>query len=197
MDSNTIGIAMFSTAIGECGIAWNANVIVGVQLPERTSSATRARLARRFADAREVVPPPPVQAAIDEIVALLRGEARDLADVPVDLEHVPEFNRRVYEIARTIRPGDTLTYGEVAARLGDPGLARDVGKALGENPIPIVVPCHRVLAAGGRTGGFSGGAGVPTKLRMLAIERSPGPLFDRPAREPDPTNEQRRGGPER
>lgn len=178
--TDDIGIALFATAIGECAIAWNDAAITGVQLPERTPRATRARVARRFPGARELAPPPQVRAAIDGMIALLAGEPRDLSGVALDMRGVPSFNQRVYEILRTIAPGSTITYGELAAKLGDPGAARDVGKALGENPFPIVVPCHRVLAAGGRAGGFSGGAGVATKLRMLAIERSPGPLFDQP-----------------
>jgi len=176
-----VGITLFETAIGECGIAWNEAAIVGVQLPERTPRATRGRLTRRFPHAVEAAPPSHARTAMRGIAALLAGQRPDLTGVPIDMRQVPEFNRRVYEIARTILPGETLTYGEVAAKLGDPGAARDVGRALGENPFPIVVPCHRVLAAGGRAGGFSGGSGVATKLRMLAIERSPGPLFDQPA----------------
>lgn len=179
--SDDVGIAFFATALGDCGIAWSDHAIVGVQLPERTAGATRARLRRRLPGAREISPPAHAQTAIDAIVALLSGERRDLSHIPVDMHGVPPFNRRVYEVARTITPGETLTYGELAAKLGEPDAARAVGQALGENPFPIVVPCHRVLAAGGRPGGFSGGAGVPTKLRMLAIERSPGPLFDQPA----------------
>ena len=107
---------------------------------------------------------------IERIGALLRGERIDLSDVPVDLGRVPEFERRVYAIARAIPPGSTMTYGEIAKRLGDPLLARDVGQAMGHNPFPIVVPCHRVLAAGGKPGGFSAPGGVDTKLRMLRIE---------------------------
>jgi len=179
--STSVGIALFETAIGECGIAWDDAAIVGVQLPERTPHATRARLTRRFQHAVEAAPPSHARAAMRGIAALLAGQRPDLTGVPLDMRRVPEFNRRVYEIARTILPGETRTYGEVAAKLGDPGAARDVGRALGENPFPIVVPCHRVLAANGRAGGFSGGSGVATKLRMLAIERSPGPLFDQPA----------------
>ncbi len=175
------GIAFFATALGDCGIAWSDSAIVGVQLPEQTSGATRTRLRRRFPDAHDASPPLHAQTAIDAIVALLSGEPRDLTGIPVDMHGLPQFNRRVYELARTIPPGETRTYGELAATLGLPGAARAVGQALGENPVPIVIPCHRVLAARGRTGGFSGGAGVPTKLRMLAIERSPGPLFDPPA----------------
>jgi len=185
MDSNRagpdLGFALFSTAIGECGIAWRGTAITGVQLPERTARATRARLAKRCPGACEAAPPPVVRGAIDDIVRLLEGEPRDLSGIALDMGQVPDFNRRVYDVARTIAPGTTITYGELAARLGDAGAARAVGQALGENPFPIIVPCHRVLAAGGRAGGFSGGAGVATKLRMLAIERSPGPLFDRPA----------------
>jgi methylated-DNA-[protein]-cysteine S-methyltransferase len=88
------------------------------------------------------------------------------------MDALPEFDRRVYEVARGIAPGATLSYGEIAARLGERGLARDVGQALGRNPFPIIVPCHRVLAAGGKAGGFSANGGVTTKLRLLTIERA-------------------------
>ena len=108
-----------------------------------------------FARAQEASPPPEVQHAIDGIMALLRGEARDLTDVTIDDADTPEFNARVYAIARKIPPGQTMTYGEIAERLGDKLLAREVGTALGQNPCPIIMPCHRVLAAGGKTGGFS------------------------------------------
>jgi len=117
------------------------------------------------------------------IAALLGGEARDLSDVTVDLEGVSDFNRRVYAVARGIRPGATLSYGDFAERLGDRNLARDVAQALSQNTCPIVIPCHRVLAAGGKTGGFSAPGGVQTKLRLLSIEGAQpeeGPmLFDR------------------
>ena len=116
------------------------------------------------------MPPPEIQRAIDAIVALLAGERRDLSDVPLDFESLPAFHRRVYEVARAIPPGSTISYGEIAARLGEPGAAREVGEALGKNPFPIVVPCHRVLAADGKLGGFSARGGVATKLRLLEIE---------------------------
>jgi methylated-DNA-[protein]-cysteine S-methyltransferase len=122
-----------------------------------------------------------VQRAIDGIVALLRGEQRDLNDVSVDAEDLPAFHRKVYDITRAIPPGATLTYGEIAERLGDKLLAPDVGQALGQNPIPLIVPCHRVLAASGKTGGFSAPGGVASKLRLLTIEGAQpnGPtLFD-------------------
>src|SRR5262249_5102411 len=109
---------------------------------------------------------------IDAIVALLGGERSDLSTAVLDMEPVEPFERRVYEIARTIGPGATLPYGEIATRLGDAALARDVGQALGHNPFPLIVPCHRVLGAGGKAGGFSANGGVTTKLRLLSIERA-------------------------
>ncbi len=165
------GLRYFDTAVGRCAIAWSERGVVGVQLPEATDAATRARMQRRFPSAAEETPPPAVQAAIDGIVGLLAGEESALSGVALDLRSVPEFHRAVYEVARRIAPGETLTYGEIAAQLGDPGAARGVGQALGQNPIPIIVPCHRVLAAGGRAGGFSAPGGVMTKLRLLEIER--------------------------
>ncbi len=164
------GFTLFETAIGPCGIAWGARGIVGVQLPEADPNATRARLRRRFPGAREAAPASDAQRAIEGIVALLRGEARDLTAIVLDMDRVPPFHRCVYEAARAIRPGATLSYGEIAAQLGEPGAARAVGQALGQNPFPIIVPCHRVLAAGGKTGGFSANGGVATKLKLLALE---------------------------
>ena len=160
------GFALFETAIGHCGIVWSERGVAGVQLPERNEHATRNRILRRFPGAREAVPPDVVLRAIDDIVALLGGEPRDLTHVTLDTEDMADFNRRVYAIARTIPPGATLSYGEIAERLGDRALARDVGQALGQNPIPIIVPCHRVLAAGGKVGGFSAPGGVVTKLQI-------------------------------
>jgi methylated-DNA-[protein]-cysteine S-methyltransferase len=175
------GYALFETAIGRCGIVWSERGIVGVQFPEGSEQATRNRLQRRFPNAREAAAPPSVLHTMEEIVALLRGERRDLKDAILDCAAVPDFNRRVYDVARAIPPGSTLSYGEVAERLGDRSLARDVARALGQNPFPIIVPCHRVMAAGGKTGGFSAPGGVRTKLRLLSIERAQpsGPtLFD-------------------
>lgn len=176
---------LFDTAIGVCAIAWNARGLIGVQLPERDAAATRARMAKRFPQAQEAAPPPPVQQAIKGIIALLNGEKRDLSDIAIDDSAMPEFNARVYKIVRQIPPGETLTYGEVAERLGDRTLARAVGQAMGQNPCPVVMPCHRVMAArdrnGAKTGGFSAPGGVVTKLKLLTIEGAQpgGPtLFD-------------------
>lgn len=176
-----ICFALFDTAIGRCGIVWNERGVARVGFPERSEDATRRRLLRHFPDAREIVPPPEIRRAIDDIVASLAGERRDLTHMRIDTADLPEFNRRVYAVARGIPPGKTLSYGEIAERLGNKALARDVGQALGQNPIPIIVPCHRVLAAGGKMGGFSAPGGISTKLRLLGIERAQpgGPtLFD-------------------
>jgi methylated-DNA-[protein]-cysteine S-methyltransferase len=176
------GFALFETAIGWCGIAWGAHGIVGVQLPEAQEQGTRARMQRRHPGLREAVPPSSVQHVIEEIGRLFAGEPTNLAAAALDMETVAPFNQRVYDIARTIPPGQTLTYGEIAARIGEPRMAREVGQALGQNPFSIIVPCHRVVAAGGKTGGFSARGGVATKLRMLALEGAPTPqllpLFD-------------------
>ena len=162
--------ALFDTAIGICGIEWGPRGINGLQLPMGSDEKTRSRIRQRHGDIAEAMPTEEVQRAIDRIVKLRAGERDDLLDIALDLDGVSEFNRGVYDIARTIPPGQTLTYGDIAKRLGGVELSRDVGQALGRNPCPIVVPCHRVLAAGKKPGGFSARGGVDTKLKMLAIE---------------------------
>ncbi|MFI4965641.1 MAG: methylated-DNA--[protein]-cysteine S-methyltransferase [Caulobacterales bacterium] len=161
---------LFETAIGWAGVAWGDRGLVGVHLPEPSPDTARRSFLRRFPDAAEAAPSAEVSHAIAEIGELLTGKPVDLLDVPIDIARVPAFNARVYEIARAIPPGETLTYGEIAVKLGDKLLARDVGAALGQNPWPIVVPCHRVTAAGGKLGGFSARGGVNTKVKLLAIE---------------------------
>lgn len=162
---------LFDTAIGRMAIAWNDHAIVHVQLPEADPDATRASLLARLPDAHAGTPPQEIRAAIHRIRGLLRGRPDDLADLPLDWDRVTPFERQVYEFLRTIGPGQTTTYGAIASALGRPGAARAVGRALGVNPFAPIVPCHRVLAAGGRPGGFSAGGGVATKLHMLAIEK--------------------------
>jgi methylated-DNA-[protein]-cysteine S-methyltransferase len=179
MDS---GFALFDTAIGPCGIVWGEHGILAVRLPERNAAATRARLIRRFPDAEETSPSGDVRLACDAIIALLGGENRDLREIALDMHELPPLNRQVYAIARTIAPGATLTYGDIAITLGDRALAQAVGQALGKNPYPIIVPCHRVLASGGKIGGFSAPTGIALKRKMLAIEsvhaRGAPTLFD-------------------
>ena len=164
------GYTLFETPIGRCGIAWTAAGIAGVQLPEAHDTLTDARIRERCREAASGAPPPDVQRALDGILALLRREESDLGAIALDMDGVPEFHRRVYEAARAIPPGSTLSYGDVAARIGTPGSARAVGQALGRNPFPLIVPCHRVLAAGGKVGGFSAPGGSTAKLRMLELE---------------------------
>lgn len=179
---DAVGFCVFDTAIGPCGIAWTADAIASAQLPEGDRVGTLRRLRRRHPTAEEVAPPEWVARVIGRLQALLEGAHDDLADVPLAWEGEPQFNQRVYEITRAIPPGRTLTYGDIAQRLGEPGAARAVGQALGHNPFAPIVPCHRVLGAGNSGTGFSATGGVATKLKMLEIERAqlgaePG-LFD-------------------
>jgi methylated-DNA-[protein]-cysteine S-methyltransferase len=164
------GLHLFDTAIGPCGLAWSADGVTGAALPEASADDTLARLRRRRPDAQVREPPPFVQAAVRAITALARGEPIDLTGVPLDQTGHAAFDRRVWAITHAIPVG--RTYGDIARRLGDVALSRAVGRALGANPIPILVPCHRVVAAAGRTGGFSAPGGVATKLRLLNIERA-------------------------
>ncbi len=164
--------ALFETALGACGVAWSRRGVVGVELPCSDRHAAGERLTRRFPGAVETSPPTRVARAIEAIIALLAGDPRDLSEVVLDQSDVPAFDVRVHAVARTIPPGETLTYGEIAARLGEPGAARAVGRALGANPTPIIVPCHRVLGANGKAGGFSAPGGVAAKARLLSIEKA-------------------------
>lgn len=162
--------AQFDTSLGRCGIAWSARGVLAVQLPESSDQATRARLLRPRPEATEAAPPTHIAAAISAIVALLAGERTDLTGIPIDPAGISAFDQRVYAIARAIPPGQTLTYGDIARRLGDLTLSRAVGQSLGRNPYVIIVPCHRVLAAGKKIGGFSAAGGTKTKLDLLSIE---------------------------
>jgi methylated-DNA-[protein]-cysteine S-methyltransferase len=162
--------ALFETVLGWAGVAWGDAGLVRVRLPARERTQAAVSLQRRLPDAVEADPPAAIRQVIEDIQALLAGGRPDFAEAPLDLSGTPEFDARVYALARGIPPGETLTYGQVAERLGDKLLARDVGRALGANPWPIVVPCHRVTAAGGKLGGFSAPGGAATKLKLLAIE---------------------------
>jgi len=177
----TTSFALFDTPIGTCSLVWQDRTIVGLRLPEPSAAATRTRIARRWPDAEERTPDAEVQAVIDRVLALLSGQPVDLADVPLDFGAAPEFHKQIYGVARTIPPGQTMTYGEIAKRLGVPHESREVGQAMGKNPIAIIMPCHRVLGADGKMGGFSASGGVAIKRRILEIEGAAavgaGPLF--------------------
>jgi methylated-DNA-[protein]-cysteine S-methyltransferase len=175
------GYTIFDTAVGRCGIAWGDRGVLGVYLPEAREIETRRRMLRQYSDARELRLALDAKFAIEGIVALLRGEPSDFSDVTLDMHGLPPFNRRVYEFARTIPRGETMTAAELARRLGASGATQAVGQAIGRNPFAIVVPCHRVLAEAG-TDGFSVNGGTISKRRLLALEgtmvRSGPTLFD-------------------
>lgn len=161
---------MFVTAIGVCGVAWSERGVTSVQLPERSPSVTERRLQARSASGGTSVPPAPVRAAIALLKRYFGGEKVELSGVALDLSGVAPFDRKIYDRARFLAWGETATYGELARQAGSPGAARAVGRAMGSNPVPIIIPCHRVLAAGGKIGGFSAHGGTITKARLLALE---------------------------
>ncbi len=169
--ADILATTSFETEIGRCAISWTERGIRSVTLAGGKAPGVEPAEA-----------PCPVRAAIAAVTELLAGEAADLSAIALDLEGVEPFDQRVGEVARTIAPGRTLTYGEVAERVGAPGEAREVGRALARNRFPIIVPCHRVIAAGRRLGGFSAQGGIETKLKLLELERAhaggPMTLFD-------------------
>jgi len=173
---------IFDTGIGRCGIAWGQGGIVGVQLPEAREIETRKRLFHLYPDAREMRPPPNVQLAIEAIAALLRGEPCNFSDVDLDMSGIHAFYQRVYQITRTVPRGETRTYGEIATRLGASGAVHSVAQAIARNPFVIIVPCHRVLEAGGYADKISLHGGTISKRRLLSIEGAGSPssktLFD-------------------
>jgi len=144
-----------------------------LQLPEATRQRTEARIARNSESRQPTAPPPRIAEVIDKIRRHLQGELQDFRDVAVDLDNAPAFARQVYDAAREIPAGQTRTYGEIAKALGQPAAAQDVGQALSKNPIPLIIPCHRVAAADGKPGGFSAHGGRATKFKLLALEGAP------------------------
>lgn len=163
---------IFDTAIGPCGVAWNARGLTGVQLPEKDRDATERRLAAKAASAGAAAPPPSVATVVADIQRYLAGEPVDFSAVAVDLDSLDPFRQKLYATMRSLAWGETTTYGELAKKLGSTDWegARDVGEAMGRNPVPVVIPCHRVLAAGGKLGGFSAHGGAKTKAKLLALE---------------------------
>lgn len=179
------GFALFDTPIGRCAIAWQDAAVIGLQLPEANDESALARMARRFPGFVPAEPPEFAKTLIGQVAAHLGGARVDYAKAPLALARTGAFEASVYRAALAIPWGETRTYGALAAGLGEPGAAQAVGQALGRNPWPIVVPCHRITAADGRTGGFSAPGGAATKLRLLEIEGALAPetlpLFAPPA----------------
>jgi len=172
-----VAYCLFETPLGSCGIAWREDgnsrtspAVTFFQLPEATAKRTESRIAQSTGARTSSVPPPPIAEVIEKVCKHLQGEAQDFRGITLDLDGAGPFARQVYEAARNIPMGQTRTYGEIAKALDRPNAARAVGQALGKNPIALIIPCHRVLAAGGQPGGFSAHGGLATKERMLAIE---------------------------
>lgn len=182
MQATASGHFLFETALGVVGIAWTPRGVTRLQLPGRDPADTEKLLTgvrngfprpECAAEARvrlERLLPARIAAAVASIRRYATGEPVDLASIPVDLPHVSDFRRDIYRAARLIGHGEVLTYGELAGRAGHAGAFRETGSAMGSNPVPLLVPCHRVLAAGRKTGGFSAPGGVETKMRLLALE---------------------------
>jgi len=167
---NAGGFALFETPIGVCGIAWGPDGLIGTQLPTSDQGSAIARLAGRFPDCARAEPPAEVRIWADKMVAHLGGASIDYSDAPLDLSQIGAWEALVYRAAQAIPVGETRTYGALAAEIGEPKAAQAVGQALGRNPWPVIVPCHRITAADGGTGGFSAPGGAATKIRLLEIE---------------------------
>ena len=162
---------IFETASGFCGIAWNEAGITRFQLPARSAEATERNLLRRLPDAETGAPTPDVLEAIAAVKRYFQGEEVDFSGIRLDLDDQDAFFRQIYAAARHVPWGSTTTYGTLAKELGaGPEAARDVGQAMAKNPVPLIIPCHRVLAAGGKVGGFSAPGGSAAKIRMLELE---------------------------
>ncbi|MDR3691261.1 MAG: methylated-DNA--[protein]-cysteine S-methyltransferase [Fimbriimonas sp.] len=170
---------LFETAIGPCGIAWQtgeAPVIHAFHLPEASEHATEERMT--CLGAKAVAIPAPIEAVIAKARRHLARDLQDFRDAPIDWDRFEPFSRRVYQAALDIPPGQTRTYGQLAKSLGEPQAAQAVGQSLGSNPIPLIIPCHRILAADGKMGGFSAPGGLATKEKLLIIEGALSSLFD-------------------
>jgi methylated-DNA-[protein]-cysteine S-methyltransferase len=171
MSRDALHFHVFETEAGHCGVAWRGSAILRFQLPSRSAETARGAILRRLPDAVEDDPAGPVQTLIDRARAYFSGEAIDFTDVPVDLGRQDAFFAAVYAHVRALHWGETTTYGAVAKALGaGPEAARAVGQAMATNPLPLIIPCHRVLAAGNKVGGFSAPGGSDSKRRMLELE---------------------------
>ena len=150
----------FATALGRCAISWHAEGLTGFELPEAPSR-----------DTDELSPPAEIIQVIARVQKHLQGSPEDYSDLRYDFSEVAAFNRAVLEATLKVKSGDTRSYGQIAASLGQPaGASRAVGSALGANRWPLLIPCHRIVAANGKMTGFSGPGGVLAKTRLLALE---------------------------
>ncbi|MCB2112896.1 MAG: MGMT family protein [Parvularculaceae bacterium] len=161
---------IFDTDIGRCALLWRGERLSGVLLPAENDAAMRAAIARRDRNAMPGEPPAFVAAAIDRIRRLCSGAPVAFDGAPLDRDDIEPLANRIYDILLRVPFGETTTYGAIAEALGDKNLSRAVGAAMGANPFPIIIPCHRVTGAGGRMGGFSAPGGAGAKRRLLDIE---------------------------
>jgi len=169
--STAIRYAITATTLGAFGVAWTDRGIARTWLHDRTIERTGAAIRAAYPDAIETPPPAPIEAVLRDVARLLEGQRIDLGAAQLDIRGIPDFHRRVYEVARTVPAGGTITYGAIAKAMGEePMQAREVGVALSQNPFAPIVPCHRVVAAGGQLGGYSAPGGASTKRRLLEIE---------------------------
>ena len=161
---------LFDSAFGRCAIAWNDNGLTRTRLPDRDARQTEHSVAGNDGARVDADLPEIAKRAVAELCAYFDGHTSDLDSLPLDFSIVAEFNARIYRALRAVPRGETTTYGALARAVEAPGAARAVGMAMGRNPWPVIVPCHRVLAAGAKMGGFSAPGGTLTKERLLALE---------------------------
>lgn len=171
METPDAGWTTFSTALGVCGMSWTPQGIESFSLPEPSRASMEERLRNITGIATAASSQPLwVRELIEKVKSHMNGHAQDFSDVPVHFSGISAFTRAIYEAAQKIRPGTVMTYGELAALAGRPHAARAAGSALAKNPIPLIVPCHRVVASSGTLGGFSAAGGVGTKAKLLECE---------------------------
>lgn len=170
--------SLFNTALGPCGIVWKTSgkqgavLVTGFQLPETTPAQAESRLQRKWSAQQTPSVPPTIGEIINRVQRHLAGDPQNFGDIALEIEDIGEFTRRIYAATRAIPAGLTMTYGQVAAAAGSA-----VGMAMSKNPIPLIIPCHRVLAAGGNPGGFSAHGGLATKAKLLELEGASVPAF--------------------
>ena len=162
---------IFATALGEMGVGWTDVGISRFRLP----GDPPRKMAQAFERSGFTLDEAGQPTLVERVIAYAEGTPDDFVDIPLGLTGVPEQNRRIYEHIRSFGWGVTTSYGAIARWLGDVALSRAVGAAMAVNPIPLIIPCHRVMAADGRTGGFTAPGGVDSKLRLLALEKAASP----------------------
>jgi methylated-DNA-[protein]-cysteine S-methyltransferase len=168
---------LFETKLGVCGIAWkegddyrNGVAVIAFQLPDLSDKATAKNIVAKTSAVEAKKIPPPIEAIIEMVQRHLAGEVQDFKNIEIDLDDAGPFAKTVYDAARKIPSGGIMTYGELAQKAMHPKAARAVGQAMARNPVPLIIPCHRVVAAGKKPGGYTAPGGIATKAKILAVE---------------------------